>query len=1223
MNTLRQPLLREITAVLLMAVLLLQSATAVAPGPAWWGRQSVADPYAIPDDFAVANTGQLKYLATKAAAAMNAELPGGAGGTINAMVAAWNATPTAGVTRDNYLAINQGQLKQVAAPFYNRLSVAYPWAGSSGVRDDYLLVNLGQLKQVFSFELKFRTVGQGPVQIPAITLAAALVAWNALPVKPLGSSLNDFDGDGISNLQEYLMGNALFDPFDPLDIDGDRIPGSIEDASGGILSKLDFADAVRDHDGDGVMNFEEVLLGLNLNGASTSGRIDGFTDAEVLAWGLAAAMPLTPNTDAVRALWEVIDADWLDTNAGGEYYLYWLNEADANNDSVPDGLAAFRADVANFVWQPWSPSVWSIENPSLAYDENWNPIDSDGDGVSDFDRDYDGPPDLWEYRYALKLRDWEDAWEDPDEDGLNNSVEHVIGTNPRLADSDGDGFDDDVEHTQGGDPLDGTVGLPMMLTLVGGSYQSVAAGGASGPLAVKVTQGGQPVQGAEVKFGMSSGGGTLRSTAAATATGAQVTMMTGSDGIASAVYQAGTTEGSAIVTSSLPGSGGQNVGFVLNVVAGVTMPAGGGPVKPWGGQTQSQTGSNGQGEDGMVLEVTAKSYAAGFLNGEVVTPPNTVTYTTGEVYKGSYNLSMLGYYGYPHEVWHLPDDASNSLGDRRAAVYGKFAEQAFGGSVSFSGPPQSLPQLTRGKKVNASSSCAIVKAQGAYERYYETGSAVKVQLKKAPKGSSRSYLILHQRQTYVFSWTNFIQYGELETVGAGSVTFSGAGGGLNVDLAPGTLADGIAKKVGDTLEITPQRPGKETADTITLLPVEVKVVNRDDPTKTWTTGSVTSGPLAYTSPTISEVPDVKNGDLISWSVPGLTSGSFQWWATGPSGSRKDAPSSVTGNEWKLEDPLDWLPGKWRIHCRYTPSSGAAAEFDFEQNLGYRSPDITVIGWIDGAQIILPSGSDIVPSSSYRGYDYATVMDSFVYRNGFLLDVASLTGSSPNWTTPHTPDGGRKYVNAYLIKSSPNEAPPAEFLKEWPGLEGRKTVNEVVLNNFANDKKKFRSFHRFQARFELDDSGKIKGSPHYLKQRTQVGDTPVDWLPDPPGETGPHDGTVNTTGVSIQFNPKNGKTHSAKLADDFEQYTQGRISTSGMMSGGHISKQLNNLKVPWIWSLIEFGVTHAKAGTFAVPEHEIFPVYHVYYNGKRLDTLTNSISEAKLEQFIQLGEPNVP
>jgi len=408
--------------------------------------------------------------------------------------------------------------------------------------------------------------------------------------------------------------------------------------------------------------------------------------------------------------------------------------------------------------------------------------------------------------------------------------------------------------------------------------------------------------------------------------------------------------------------------------------------------------------------------------------------------------------------------------------------------------------------------------------------------------------------------------------------------------------------------------------------VEIKVVNRDDPAKTWTTGPVTSGPLAYTSPIISEVSDVKNGDLISWSVPGLTGGSFQWWATGPSGSRKDAPSSVTSNEWKLEDPLDWLPGKWRIHCRYTPSSGAATEFDFEQNFGYRSPDITVIGWIDGAQIILPSGADkpllrTWPSGTYPSpLSVETWMSNVGTRTVFLIEIAL----GDVYTVPLSPNPARKYVNAHLLKFSPNDEPPAEFLKLWPGLEGRRMVDETVLAEFRDNPIKYRSFHRFQAKFELDDTGKIKGTPQYIGvgPKSKVGKTPIDWFPEwmePVGETGPHDGMVNTAGTSIQFNPKNGKTHSAKLVDDFEQYSQGRISTSGMMSGGQISQKINNLKVPWIWSIIEFGAAHAKAGSTATPEHEIFPVYHVYYNGRRIDTLTNSISEAKAEEFIQLGE----
>ncbi len=465
------------------------------------------------------------------------------------------------MTRDDYLAVNQGQLKTVAALFYDRLGQPYPWAGSSAVRDDYLLVNLGQLKHVFAFELNFRGPGS-LTQIPAATLAAALAQWQALAEKPAGSSADDFDGDGIPNLQEYLMGKPL---FDPLDIDGDRILDSVEAAHAGVLSKLRFADAVEDYDGDGVMNSEELLLGLNLNAATTSGRADGLGDSEVLAWSLAGGTPLVPSTDAVQALWNVMDVDWIDQQAGS-YFLYWLDETLVNG--VPAGLSAFRADVANWVWAPSNPSVWSIENPPLAYDQNWNPVDLDGNGVADFDRDGDNLPDLWEYRYTLNPRDGQDANSDPDGDQLPNWEEYQYGTNPRLADSDGDGFSDSVEVLQGGNPVVQSVMPPLTLLVVGSSSQAIYTGQTSPALAVKVTQGGLPVSGVSVAFQLTAGGGRLQPASSAVGVpGSSLSQTTASDGIAAVTYvsAAGEPEGTASISAGVAGAAAQ--AFTVSIVA--------------------------------------------------------------------------------------------------------------------------------------------------------------------------------------------------------------------------------------------------------------------------------------------------------------------------------------------------------------------------------------------------------------------------------------------------------------------------------------------------------------------------------------------------------------------------------------------------------------------------------------------------------------------------------
>jgi hypothetical protein len=74
----------------------------------WW-----PDHYPPPDDYAVANIGQLKHIATKAADEMIFRLPGGAGTEIDELLLRW-ANPAPPALPDDYAALNQEQLKYMA-----------------------------------------------------------------------------------------------------------------------------------------------------------------------------------------------------------------------------------------------------------------------------------------------------------------------------------------------------------------------------------------------------------------------------------------------------------------------------------------------------------------------------------------------------------------------------------------------------------------------------------------------------------------------------------------------------------------------------------------------------------------------------------------------------------------------------------------------------------------------------------------------------------------------------------------------------------------------------------------------------------------------------------------------------------------------------------------------------------------------------------------------------
>jgi hypothetical protein len=154
--------------------------------PEWWIKKNVLDPNAKEtNDYAVVVAGQLKHIARMAWEEMEETLPGGASFELDLP------------DTNNYVGVNIGQLKTIAKPYYDRMSLTVPWNGTM-TNKDYAIANIGQVKHLFNFNPTADSDRDG------------MPDWwedkyELNKSDPL-DALDDDDGDGIINFDEYLNG---------------------------------------------------------------------------------------------------------------------------------------------------------------------------------------------------------------------------------------------------------------------------------------------------------------------------------------------------------------------------------------------------------------------------------------------------------------------------------------------------------------------------------------------------------------------------------------------------------------------------------------------------------------------------------------------------------------------------------------------------------------------------------------------------------------------------------------------------------------------------------------------------------------------------------------------------------------------------------------------------------------------------------------------------------
>ena len=195
---------------LLLLVFVPLIAIAATP-PSWWTSPDVINGAA--NDYAAINQGQLKNLATKAYYHLQTNVPpnvwSSQSATLRALITGFQTSTN--TARNDYAAVNLGQLKTVAQPFYDLLNKVgytnsvhtstngYPWTGYEAQANDYAMANIGQAKNLFSFDLKDYLPLQIKQQIvDADPYDAITAVGQVLPG-------DDYDGDGLSNVAEYLQ----------------------------------------------------------------------------------------------------------------------------------------------------------------------------------------------------------------------------------------------------------------------------------------------------------------------------------------------------------------------------------------------------------------------------------------------------------------------------------------------------------------------------------------------------------------------------------------------------------------------------------------------------------------------------------------------------------------------------------------------------------------------------------------------------------------------------------------------------------------------------------------------------------------------------------------------------------------------------------------------------------------------------------------------------------
>jgi len=397
---------------------------------------------------------------------------------------------------------------------------------------------------------------------------------------------------------------------------------------------------------------------------------------------------------------------------------------------------------------------------------------------------------------------------------------------------------------------------------------------------------------------------------------------------------------------------------------------------------------------------------------------------------------------------------------------------------------------------------------------------------------------------------------------AGSYAASFTATPTRTECPPGNLALGSASADTGVIEITAER------------------IDQDNPTNAaWE--ALAEGLPVYGGS------EASTADNLTLSVsPGPNVSAIIWSVEGSGGAAYAAPPSPTDPnavKWDLGDLLSPAPGKMTFKVRVSYTYGSSRCGKFETEIGVRTDDVIVVGWINPAGVTLP----VWPSAYVAALMPATgpPVPSSLDCNLFILDL------SENFTTPNfqTLTGvDRDYILLWMFKYAGNANPGTVIA----GGDFRDATDshevESEIQAFLGTPTNYKLFNRLQIRFLVGTNG-FSGAPTILHAHTATGNTVnpcgavAGFLGVFGSQTGPSDQTGLVTGNNTRVVGINDGSPDA-----------GAIRAFNTLMG----KDLPVGQTPLFWenigSKISLHYDGTSSGDIAV---QPYPTYFVYVNGK--------------------------